>query len=289
MDPTPQPEPEKTPKKSKPSLLITILRLFLTVLIAVLLGAGFYYGATGILPAINNQILLPIGENTDRIQNVEATLSYLEAQLSGMVEILDQNQILLTTEIASFQSTQVYLEMELERLHQTAQSSQATLETHSLFATQFPQLISTLEAEQSANTRSILALATAQSNWRRIQQEIELLRILEQFSHAHQFLLHSNFGLAEETLKDTRIELLELQDTLPEEQQVLTTNLLELVNQIIDDLPAKPAVAADTLELAWQLGISGLPPLASGDAGLTLTPTPMEGTGSTITPTPTPP
>ncbi len=62
--------------------------------------------------------------------------------------------------------------------------------------------------------------------------------------------------------------------------------MLNLVDQAIIDLPAKPALAAEKLELAWQLGINGLPQLDEGGYTGTITPTPYFQTSPTFTPTP---
>ncbi len=75
----------------------------------------------------------------------------------------------------------------------------------------------------------------------------------------------------------------ELQERLPGFQQDAISSILDLVEQTIIDLPAKPTLAAEKLELAWQLGITGLPQLGYGEFVGTVTPTPY------LTPTPTPP
>jgi hypothetical protein len=147
-------------------------------------------------------------------------------------------------------------------------------------------MLATLTAKQDANARHIDALATAQFNSAGFRQEIELLRILELLSRANQSLLHSNFGLAEETLKATKIELTKLREDLPDFQREVITNMLDLVDQVVVDLPAKPALAAEKLELAWQLGINGLPQLGLGDNTGTITPTPYIQPSLTSTPTP---
>jgi len=147
-------------------------------------------------------------------------------------------------------------------------------------------MLETFSAKQAANSLHIDALATSQFNSLGINQDLDLLRILELLSRANQYLLHSNFGLVEETLETAKLALLNLQESLPGFQQEVISNMLNLVDQVIVDLPAKPALAADKLELAWQLGINGLPQLGSDGNTGTMTPTPYIQPSLTSTPTP---
>jgi hypothetical protein len=158
---------------------------------------------------------------------------------------------------------------------------------NTLMATQIQLQIATLTAQQSANDRHFSALATAQLSRSGIYGEIGLLKVLDLLSRANQFLLHSNYGQAEDILKSAIIELTELQERLPGFQQDVISNILDLVEQTIIDLPAKPTLAAEKLELAWQLGITGLLQLDYGEYIGTVTPTPY--LNPDITPTPTPP
>ncbi len=82
-----------------------------------------------------------------------------------------------------------------------------------------------------------------------IYEEIGLLKVLDLLSRANQFLLHSNFGQAEEILQSAIIELTALQERLPGFQQDVISNILDLVEQTVIDLPAKPTLAAEKLDL----------------------------------------
>ncbi len=83
-----------------------------------------------------------------------------------------------------------------------------------------------------------------------------------------------------------KLDLLNLQESLPGFQQEVISNMLNLVDQVIVDLTAKPALAAEKLELAWQLGINGLPQLDGEGNNATLTSTPYIQPSLTSTPTP---
>lgn len=287
LEKNPPSEIEKSKSKPIKSIGVIILRLLLTLILAVLLGAGVYYGALGVIPTLVLKLLQPNNESITQI-TVQETQEVVESQITRLEKTLVHNQTVLVNEIYSFQSTLVFMEEELQRLNITSSSAQATLDANSSFITLYPQMLSTLQANQSSNTRLLERLASAQisSNW--IRQEIELLRILDLLSHANQFLLHSNFGLAEETLTIAKKDLLVLREDLAGFQQEVISEMLDLLDQVIIDLPAKPALAAEKLELAWQLGITGLPQFQSGDSANPSTPTSSKAENLTLTPTPTP-
>ncbi len=283
---TPSPEtkkPQITPKKSIGGI---ILRLMITIIAAVVLGAVIYFSAVGWIPYLDNRVFQPIDANQKMVQELKETQQSLEDQIQRLSETLEYNQTMLGEGINAYQSTLDGLEQDLQMLQHEVISVQATFELTSHTITVYPQALATLTAKQDANARHLNTLATAQFSSTGIRQEIELLRILELLSRANQYLLHSNFGLAEETLKTAKLELTKLRENLPGFQREVITNILDLVDQVVVDLPAKPALAAEKLELAWQVGINGLPQLGLGDNTGTITPTPSVQTSLTSTPTP---
>lgn len=283
---TPSPETKKPQISPKKSIVGIILRLMITIIAAVVLGAVIYFSAVGWIPYLDNRVFQPIDANQKMVQELKETQQSLEDQIQRLSETLEYNQTMLGEGINAYQSTLDGLEQDLQMLQHEVISVQATFELTSHTITVYPQALATLTAKQDANARHLNVLATAQFSSTGIRQEIELLRILELFSRANQYLLHSNFGLAEETLKTAKLELTKLQENLPGFQREVITNILDLVDQVVVDLPAKPALAAEKLELAWQVGINGLPQLGLGDNTGTITPTPSVQTSLTSTPTP---
>ena len=283
---TPSPEtkkPQITPKKSIGGI---ILRLMITIIAAVVLGAVIYFSAVGWIPYLDNRVFQPIDANQKMVQELKETQQSLEDQIQRLSETLEYNQTMLGEGINAYQSTLDGLEQDLQMLQHEVISVQATFELSSHTTTVYPQALATLTAKQDANARHLNVLATAQFSSSGIRQEIELLRILELLSRANQYLLHSNFGLAEETLKTAKLELTKLRENLPGFQREVITNILDLVDQVVVDLPAKPVLAAEKLELAWQVGINGLPQLGLGDNTGTITPTLYIQTSLTSTPSP---
>ncbi len=282
----PSPETNKSQIKPKKSIAGILLRIMITIIAAVILGAVTYFSAVGVIPYLDNRVFQPINDNQSKVQELKETQHALEDQILELSETLEFNQTLLGEGISAYQSTLDDMQQDIQKLHHEIISVQEAFDYRGHTITVYPQMLATLSAKQIANSLHLDILATAQFNASSVNRELDLLRILELLSRANQFLLHSNFGQAEDTLKTAKLDLLNLQERLPDFQQEVISNILDLVDQTIIDLPAKPALAAEKLELAWQLGINGLPQLdGEGNTG-TITPTPYTQTSPTFTPTP---
>jgi len=279
--PSPQVEkPQRAPHKSLGGIL---LRLLFTVIVAVLLGAVIYFSAVGWIPYLDNRIFQPIDNNLTQLRELVETQSVIEDQIASLLATLDTSQSAQEEDTSLHQITLEALQQDIQQLKNNTDNLLSAVSGNTHMATQIQLQMATLSAEQSANERHISALATAQMNSIGIFEEIELLKVLDLLSRANQFLLHSNYGQAKQILQSALIELTELQERLPGFQQDAISSILDLVEQTIIDLPAKPTLAAEKLELAWQLGITGLPQLGYGEFVGTVTPTPY------LTPTSTPP
>lgn len=281
----PSPESNKPQNKPKISIGGILLRLMVTFIAAVILGAVIYFSVVGLIPYLDNRVFQPIDDNQAMVHELKETQKALEDQILELSETLEFNQTLLGEGISAYQSTLDDMQQNIQTLHHDVISVQEDFDYRGYTITVYPQMMATLSAKQIANSRNLDALATAQFNSSSINQDLDLLRILELLSRANQFLLHSNFGQAEEALLAARLDLLNLQESLPYYQRELISNMLNLVDQVIADLPSKPALAAEKLDLAWQLGINGLPQLDEEGYSGTITPTPYIQISPTSTPT----
>ena len=272
------------PKTSSRSAGLVLFRLLLTVIIAVILGTVIYYSAVGGIPFLNSNIFQPIEENESQVNELRETQKALEDQISDISATLD------AAELSGYQATIGAIDRDLQGLAEKMISAQETVDTNSqmntYMSTVYPQMLFDLEAKQDATSRNLSALATAQMGSSNVEGDLALIRILEQLSRANQFLLHSNFGLAEDTLKYAKDDLLKLQQSSYAFHKEYLAPILDLVEGAISDLPSKPSLAEEKIGLAWKLGITGLPQLFITDLSITLTPTPYS---PEFTPSPTTP
>ena len=281
-------------KRSSTSPGLVIFRLLLTLFTAVLLGGVIYFGTSGWIPFLDKNIFQSVSENQTQIEGMKHTQEALEEGLASISETLDAGQINKDDILSNYQATLTRIEVDLENLSEGLVSAQASIDTNTqlntYMATAYPQKLFEIEEKQSANSNHISAIATIQMRAAGINEDLALIRILDLLSRTNQFLLHSNYGLAEDSLKSAKEELVKLLDTAPGFQKEYINTILFHVDDAMGDLPARPSLAANKLELAWQLGINGLPQPVDPQSVITQTPTPtLTPYPPNFTPTPTPP
>jgi len=270
-------KPGKQPKPPSKTIPGILLRLILVLAAGCLVGAVIYFAASGWIPYLDQRIFQPIDTNQALVQELKATQNALEIEISSLQATVDKNQSGDITTILDQLSEDV-IHMQLEVDSNTYYSG-----------TLAPALIATVSTKQDSNLRNLSALATAQMRDSGNRQELELLRTLELLTWAHQYILHDNYGLAEKELEAAQEILSFMNSRVPPHQRVVVLEMLNLVDQCIADLPSRPAVAAEKLQLAWHMGVTEFPNESLYDQGGTVTPTPyITPTPTTSTPTPTP-
>lgn len=274
-DTAPNEGQERKTNRSRRSIPGVFLRIILVLLTGGIIGAVVYFSAAGWVPYLEQRIFEPIGRNHEIVLEVAATQHALENQLTVLLENQEKN---LLSSDQSLESTIASAEYKIDQL-------QAEIETLTAYSfTQVPALLATLTANQQAGELQLSALATAQMEYLGTGFETEFERIIALLSRANQFLLHDNYGLAEDQLAAVQQILLEMEEKLDDSQRVQALDLLNLIEEVMTDLPNQPALASGKLELAWQLALLGFQDLPAKD--LQITPSPTQG--ESITPTPTP-
>lgn len=277
MDPETAPNQEKERKtnRSKRSVPGIILRIILVLLTGGVIGAVVYFSGVGWVPYLEQRIFEPIADNRDQLQEMAATQQALETQLSVLLK--DQGE--------GFQDSDDNLEATLSAAKQELDRLEEELENVAAFSfTQVPALLATLTADQQNSAIHLSALATAQMESLGEGFETELFRILSLLSRATQYLLHDNYGLAEDQLEAALQVLQEIEEDLDDRQRLQALDLLNLIEGAMADLPNQPALAGGKIELAWQVALLGFQGQDVNELQVTPSPTGEEP----ITPAPTP-
>jgi len=259
---------------SSKTVLRTALRILIVLFAGGVIGAVVYFSAAGWVPYLEQRIFEPVENNQGQIQEIAATQHELENQLSFLLEELRENQ---TVNNQDLESAFASAEGKVDEV-------KAAVETANAYSlTQVPAQLATMAAKQQANENHISALATAQMKNLGNGFESELANIIALLSRANQFILHANYGLAEDQLVAAQQILVELDEGLDSWQRVQALELTSLIEGAIGDLPGQPILASGKLELAWQLALRGFQALPSQDLQGTPSPTP----GESFIPTPT--
>ncbi len=270
------PEPNKQPKPASKTFPGIMLRLILVFTAGCLVGAVIYFAASGWVPYLDQRVFQPIDTNQALVKELQATQNALESQFSSLQATIDEAHSGAGSEITAA----------LDQLSEDVIHLQSEVENNTYYAgTLAPAMIATVSAGQESNTRNLSALATAQMRDSGNRQEIELLRTLEIITWAHQYILHDNYGLAENELGTARDKLSDMITRVPPKQRVIVLEMLNLVDQCIADLPSRPAVAAEKLQLAWYLGTADFPTEPLDNQEGTIAPTLYTTQTPTLAPT----
>ncbi len=225
-----------------------LMRLIALAIVIAGIGAAFYYG----LPFINQQVIVPIEQNTTNIHELKNEIKTLQTQLDEVNSRVD--------------------------------AVEKTIETQTASIAKLEEMQATLEDEMTTQNNSVMVA---------LKREIMFTRAIETISRARLYLSQSNFGLAKTDVRSARNLLAELSNDAPSYQLDALNQIIARLDLALGNLPAFPVIAADDVDIAWELMMLGLP-ASEDEVPVTATPTIVPTLPATSTPeafptfTPTP-
>ncbi len=309
--PTPPPSFGKRMRNAFAAFLRAIIRLFaiaLTIGLLILIFIG--------VPALYRQYIVPVSDNIQSMQETQILLEQTNQRLTQQLDEMNRRVNALEirrdsdrqaigdlgARLGSIPSTQ-QAQLDSLRSTQTAandllveiNSSLASLEKRlAEISNQLGQANSAVSAldEKIGDLES--RLESEEAPLVVLQRELQMVKAMELLTRSRVFLVHNNFGLAAEDIQAARSLLVSLQ--VPDFQEQALAEIITRLDNAVEYLPEAPVLAAEELEIAWQLLRSGLPgsPLALPTVEAT-TPAPTLATEpapstptptSTLTPTP---
>lgn len=272
--PVPIDIPESPPMPSGPTVgqrvrrfFELLLRLISWVIIFAVFGAALYY----LVPLLYQRFVVPVEQNTVQVAELQEQQQQLEQQLSALQEKFT------ALETGQGENSQSLTELD-DRMGQ-------------------------LETGIDSHTESLAALEEMQSELQKqdeltsseLARQIDLMKSMELLSRARLYMYQSNFGLARADVQAARELLAELR---PDAKSSLAKELdavIQRLDLVLTNLPNFPVAAADDLDIAWQILISGMPALDTSATAIpagTLASTPAPTVTPTVPPstqpTPTP-
>jgi hypothetical protein len=167
-----------------------------------------------------------------------------------------------TANIRSLESQVADLQSQLDKMNKRIGAIEKTIETQTASIAKLEEMQAALEKESTAQNNSVMIA---------LKREIMFTRAIETLSRARLYLSQSNFGLAKQDVQSTSDILVELKTDAPKYQQTALDSILTRLDLALGNLPAFPVIAADDVDIAWELMIMGLPESAA-DAAPTSTP-----------------
>ena len=293
------------------------LRMLFVIVIGALLGLGIYWAASYGVAVVNRQVFQPIQDHTRQLadldsryaqdygrlnertqalqeetQALQEQIDELERQGEATRETLDALADRLTTSEALLAEVQTTLETAQESL-MTLEDKQTTLEPD---VTQLKTALAKLETAVDSLTEDIAQtikdIDTLNVTVRdeaplvTVRIEVQLLKAMELLTRARLQLAQDNPGAAKTEVQETRNLLLNLEATLPEDQQKALAAIGQRLDLALANLPNAPRLATDDLEVAWQLLVKGLPMPATTTLLSPLTTPPLTTTETLTTTVP---
>ncbi len=304
---TPAPSLGERLAKAFLTFIKVLLRLLVIVILIGLIVAVVYYAA----PRLYNQYIFPMQEDIRQLEDSQAAQEQVNQQLiqridglQNRIEVLEIqndtskqmlseldnriNNIESTLDanaqaVQDVQATAIVQIDELNKVNQDMNNELAALER------QIQQLEADL-ADTSEQVASVEELLSAEDTpIAALRRELQLVKAMELLTRASFSLAENNLGLAQEDLQDARDLLSSLLIYVPEYQVEALSAIVDRLDEALGNLPDTPVLAADDLDIAWQLlqrGLPGEPPLGPASEEI-VTPTP-EGSTPTSQPTETP-
>lgn len=230
-----------------------LLRLLLILAIVIGIGAAIYFGA----PYLYEKLILPVETNTARLVELERGQQTERQQLSAQISEL-------TSRLNTLENRQTAAAQTLADLQGAVQVLETTLGAHSAALDQLAQIHDTLARLAETTDRYGALISGDGSLLAELQRQITISRSIELLSRGRLYLSQSNYGLAEQDLRQASDLLSDLRNALlPTNIEALDAVLWRL-DLAMENLPAFPVIAVDDLDIAWQLLIENLP--AASDA-----------------------
>ena len=302
-DQTPTPQtPSFGDRLARASLTFirALVRILLVLLLAVLLGAGVYFG----VPALYRRYIQPVETNLvrlndaqirqeqadlqikQRLDELQSRLNGLEQQNDAHKQTLDELQTRLgELESAQQSNPQATASSRLDKVETSLAAVSANLEQLQSEIAHVDQAM----AQTSTQVQELASQSEASSSpLNEIRNELQLLKAMEHLTRSRLYLVEDNLGLAEEEVRAARLLLAGLGGDVPPYQVETLATIVAHLDSALSELPGRPVLASEELEIAWQMLRDGLPgestPQPTLTSGVTTgTPTPTIASG---TPTP---
>ncbi len=263
VPPSPPPQPGPTTGQRVRRFFELLLRLISWVIIFTVFGAALYYA----VPSLYQRFVVPVEENTAQVAELQAQQQQLEQQLSALQE-----------QLTTLESGQGENSQTLSQLDKRVKELETSIDSHTRSITALDEMQSQLQ-EQHELTSSEL------------ERQIDLLKSMELLSRARLYMYQSNFGLAKADVQAARDLLRDVEPKSGTSLAIELDAVIRRLDLVLSNLPSFPVAASDDLDIAWQILITGMPPVnpdATAVPAGTLSSTPEPTVTPTLQATPTP-
>ncbi len=287
------------------TLVRAVVRLIIILVVLAALGLGLFYG----LPWVYDQYVRPVEENSMRLDEIETYQEQVNAQLTQNAADMQKRLATLEAQNKASGDTVAALQAQLAEAKSTLQaglddtgtSLTASLEQLDALQTALTELDTRIAELQLSVVENSTGLETLSADYyvqgspiSALHRDLQLVKAMELLTRSRISIYQNNLGLARQDIQAARDLLAELQPLIPSYQVDTLEEILARMALALRNLDETPGLAAEDLEVAWQLLVIGFPgdPLYEPSGALDQTPeitrTPIATTKPQLTPTPAP-
>ena len=198
-----------------------------------------------------------------RLDDMQSRLNQLELQQDTQREVSAENaaalERLATTQAAILDSQQAVLSTGEARFAGLAATQEAEQEARLALESQGEDQAEDLEAVRADIEALSQRFEDEQAPVAVLRRELVVVRAMEMLTRSRLLLVQNNLGLAQEDLQSARELLADLRTRVPAHQIEYLDRVTSRLDLALGNLPDAPVLAAEDVEIAWQLLRSGLP------------------------------
>ena len=254
--------------------LRALARLLLILCVAALLGLALYYG----VPAVYIRFIQPVQENTLRMESLQTsqaqtyklaaqTMADAQNHLGTLESQYNRDSQAMATVQARLNSLDARTGVDESQIDASTQRLDALDSSIKQIFSDTLAITSTLKTDKTNIQELAAKIQVGDPAVKTLYQELQLLKAMELITRSRLFLGQNNLGLAQVDIQSARDLLNGLQNQVEPYQASAVNAVAQRLNLALGNLPAAPVLAADDLEIAWQMLIRGLPNITPEPVG----------------------
>ncbi len=202
---------------------------------------------------LNQRLLDDLDNMQQRADTIETRMDSEKQQFGEIEGSIDALVATQQSQVELYQKTQ----HAVDEKYQTISDQITTLETKLVdMNTSLEQFGTSIGAVEEKSQELEARLFSDDEPINQLRRDIQLLKAMELLTRSRLFMSQDNLGLAEDDILSARDLLANL--LVPEAQAEALVDTIERIDQALDNLPLSPDLAAQDLEIAWQLINLGL-------------------------------
>jgi chromosome segregation ATPase len=235
-----------------------LLRFLFVVVFGIVLGTALYVG----VPALYRSTIEPMRANTQRIQELQETLSTGLSTNERQVEQLGERLVEVEGRLAEQGETTAALQVKLDGFGEVQEEQASTISKLKLMSAQLEAIADDLDETMDRVELLEVALSEVEFPADQFGRQLSMITAMTMITKARLWLIQDDLGQAAEEISAAK-ELLAASMMNLTSSGVVDDVLVEIIERLdlaLEDVRTTPIVAADELEIAWKLLVEATSP-----------------------------